>query len=306
MRLFRWKSCVVAVLFYVLAFTTYVALGQGTQSQTIKLFPIADQTYGVAPFQIIAIASSSLPVPLSASGPATLNGRLLTITGTGTVSISAHQAGNNTFASADAQETFAVNPGVPTIQWSPGPIPYGTRLDNTILNASATAVPTADPAADTPTVSWQLDTSKLTGSSDVTYSWTSSAFRFENPPIVSSPTPNNHEAAVPDPTIQRVRSYRVAFTCDCQQFEFVVQSRQSIYRLWVDGTWTSYWVEQENHYPKKAFYRVQFPDKRPRQIRLAFSVPPFFGVVTSRSDSILPPQVPIESTKVIVFGDSWP
>ena len=76
------------------------AFGQGTTPQQINLLPIADQRYGVAPFQVIALASSYLPVTITATGPVTLNGRWLTVTGVGTVTVSAHQAGNTVYAPA--------------------------------------------------------------------------------------------------------------------------------------------------------------------------------------------------------------
>jgi hypothetical protein len=267
--LFCWKGYVVKALACVLVFISGVAFGQGAQPQTIKLFPIADQTFGVAPFQVIALASSGLPVTLTASGPATLNARLLTITGVGTVTISAHQNGNSAYASADAQETFVVNPGVPVIGWNPGSIIYGTPLDDTILNASVTAIPAATPSADTATITWQLSKSQITGGTSVTVPASSPLFRYEGGPMQVSPMPADHGGLIPDPTLIRSKLYRVAFTCDCQQFEVEIQTRQFGYRLWVDGAWTTAdEIIQEDDYPTVAFYRVQFPDKRVRQIKI--------------------------------------
>ena len=71
------------------------------QSQTITFGPLADQTLGVGPITLSATASSGLPVTFSViSGPATVSGNVLTITGTGTVTVEASQPGNGTFAAA--------------------------------------------------------------------------------------------------------------------------------------------------------------------------------------------------------------
>ena len=63
-------------------------------SQTISFGPLAGQTYGVVPITLSATDTSDLPVSFSVvSGPATLSGNVLTITGAGTVEVEASQAG---------------------------------------------------------------------------------------------------------------------------------------------------------------------------------------------------------------------
>ena len=81
-------------------------------SQTISFGPLADQTYGVAPITLNATASSDLPVSFTVlSGPATLSGNVLTVTGAGTVDVEASQLGNATYAAAvPVDESFTVNP----------------------------------------------------------------------------------------------------------------------------------------------------------------------------------------------------
>ena len=215
------------------------AFGQGTTPQQINLLPIADQRYGVAPFQVIALASSYLPVTITATGPVTLNGRWLTVTGVGTVTVSAHQAGNTVYAPADAEEQFTILPGEPVVQAQPATIVYGTPFDPSIFSASATAVPAADPAADVPTITSQFDTSQITGGASVSAPYNSPLLRYESSPMVESVTANGREGLIPDPTMAVDHYYKVAFTCDCQRFEFAVQSRTANYRLWVDGSWTN-------------------------------------------------------------------
>ena len=70
-------------------------------SQTISFGALADKTYGDSPFAVSASASSGLPVSFSVqSGPATINGSTVTITGAGMVTVRAAQAGNTNYNAA--------------------------------------------------------------------------------------------------------------------------------------------------------------------------------------------------------------
>jgi hypothetical protein len=58
-------------------------------------------TYGVSPITLLATASSGLPVTFSVvSGPASISGNTLTITGVGTVEVAADQTGAADYAAA--------------------------------------------------------------------------------------------------------------------------------------------------------------------------------------------------------------
>jgi hypothetical protein len=73
-------------------------------SQKITAFDgIGDKNYGDEPFVITAPSSDSgLPVTLSVkSGPATISGNTVTITGVGTVALAANQVGNANYLAAD-------------------------------------------------------------------------------------------------------------------------------------------------------------------------------------------------------------
>ncbi|MDX6557826.1 MAG: hypothetical protein QOF72_875, partial [Blastocatellia bacterium] len=78
------------------------------QSQTVTLDTVPNKTYGNAPFTVNATASSNLPVTYSISGPATINGSTVTITGAGTVTVTASQAGDDTYDSATASQTITI------------------------------------------------------------------------------------------------------------------------------------------------------------------------------------------------------
>ena len=76
-----------------------------------------------SPIALDATSSSGLPVTYRVmSGPGTVEGNLLTLTGVGTVSVRAEQAGNEQFRAATLERSIAV-------QLPPTPIAItGTRL----------------------------------------------------------------------------------------------------------------------------------------------------------------------------------
>jgi hypothetical protein len=82
--------------------TAQSSLTVSAQSQTITFTGLpATATYGSAgPYVLDATASSSLPVSYSVSGPASISGSTLTVTGAGTVSVTASQAGNTQYSAA--------------------------------------------------------------------------------------------------------------------------------------------------------------------------------------------------------------
>ncbi|WP_216351005.1 gliding motility-associated C-terminal domain-containing protein, partial [Mucilaginibacter polytrichastri] len=116
-------------------------------SQTIALTgTITTKTYGDAAFDIsaipvIATASSELPVTATIkSGSATISGTVITITGSGIVTVAFNQAGNDRYnAATERTLTFFVNTVQPVITWvNPTNIIYGTALSDAQLYASTT------------------------------------------------------------------------------------------------------------------------------------------------------------------------
>ena len=108
------------------------------QNQTISFAAIASQNFGVAPLTLSATASSGLPVILHLiSGPGTLTGNTLTLTGAGTITVEALQTGNDTYLAAiPVQQSFIVEPAAQTINFaSLSNQTYG----NAPFNLSATA-----------------------------------------------------------------------------------------------------------------------------------------------------------------------
>ena len=113
-----------------------------TDSQTITftgLPPTA--TYGSAgPYTLNGTATLSLPVSYSVTGPATLSGSTLTITGAGTVAVTASQAGNANYQPATpVTQSIIVNAESQTITFTglPATATYGSAGPYT-LNGTAT------------------------------------------------------------------------------------------------------------------------------------------------------------------------
>jgi hypothetical protein len=87
-------------------------------TQTITFPAIASRAYGSAPFAVTASSSlgSSYPVTITVkSGPATIGGGIVTITGVGTVVLQATQAGNSQYGPATATQSFQVTPATLTV-----------------------------------------------------------------------------------------------------------------------------------------------------------------------------------------------
>jgi hypothetical protein len=88
--------------------------------QTITFPALSGKTYGDPPFNVSATASSGLPVSFQIqSGPATISGNTVTITGGGDVVVLATQAGDGNYNPApDAQQSFTVARATATISVS--------------------------------------------------------------------------------------------------------------------------------------------------------------------------------------------
>lgn len=141
------------------ASTNYTA---GTQTATFNVvtaptitFSVPNHTYGDAAFTLAATSNSSGALTYSlVSGPATISGSTVTVTGTGSVVVQAAQAAAGYYTSGSLNATFTVVKASPAskLSWAvPSAITYGTALSATQLNASSTVAGsfTYSPAAGT-------------------------------------------------------------------------------------------------------------------------------------------------------------
>jgi Carboxypeptidase regulatory-like domain/MBG domain len=84
----------------------------GKAGQTITFGALAGKTFGDPDFAVSATVSSSLAVSFAASGSCSVTGSLVHLTGAGSCTITASQAGNANFNSAaSVPRSFLINPG---------------------------------------------------------------------------------------------------------------------------------------------------------------------------------------------------
>src|SRR5439155_21221210 len=77
--------------------------------QTITFAALAGRIYGDADFTVTATVSSGLVVNFAATGSCTIATTTVTITGAGSCTITASQAGNTNYnAAADVPQTFSI------------------------------------------------------------------------------------------------------------------------------------------------------------------------------------------------------
>jgi hypothetical protein len=89
-------------------------------AQTITFSTLAGKTYGDPPFTVSASSSSGLAISFSiVSGPATISGSTVTITGVGSVTVRASQAGDANYnAAAVVDQSFTVAKAAQTITFN--------------------------------------------------------------------------------------------------------------------------------------------------------------------------------------------
>ena len=122
--------------------TTSLVVGTpGAANQTINFSPISDQTYGNPDITLNATASSGLPVSfIVSSGNARLSSsNIVTLTGAGMVYVTANQVGSVSYnAASPVTNAFNVAAASSIVTWAtPSTITYGTALNSSQLNASA-------------------------------------------------------------------------------------------------------------------------------------------------------------------------
>jgi hypothetical protein len=84
--------------------------------QAITFFPpLEAKTFGDPDFVVSAFSSSGLPVSFGASGNCTVSGATVHLTGPGSCTITASQAGDMTYEPAAISQTFAIERAVETI-----------------------------------------------------------------------------------------------------------------------------------------------------------------------------------------------
>ncbi len=116
----------------------YLSISSTPVAQTITFPTLSPQLASAAPFTLTATASSGLAVTYSiVSGPATVSGSTLTLTGaTGAVTVKASQAGSSIYTAApDVLRTFVVGTGfqfAKVVTSQGGQFTYALKADGTL------------------------------------------------------------------------------------------------------------------------------------------------------------------------------
>jgi len=116
-----------------------------TESQTITFAaPASPVNYGVAPIGLSASSTSGLMVTFSVlSGPASVSGSTLTVTGAGTVVVAANQSGNSSYAAASqVTQSITVNKIAPSFGLTETPNPVLVQNTVTLTAAVSSSVNT--------------------------------------------------------------------------------------------------------------------------------------------------------------------
>ena len=114
----------------------------GTTTQTVSGFPATlSLSTTQSPYALPATTSAGLTLTYSvASGPATVSGDSLTLTGAGTVVVNASQAGNSTYAAYSGTETITVTaPSTQTVTGFPATLSLSTDQSPYSLPATTSA-----------------------------------------------------------------------------------------------------------------------------------------------------------------------
>jgi hypothetical protein len=135
---------------------------------TLTFASIPNQTYGVAPFAVSATSTSTGAITYSViSGPATISGNIVTITGAGTVTLQASQAAAGVYPAATTTIIFSVAAATPTLRFASIPNQtYGVAPFPVSATSNSTGAITYSVIGGPATISGNAAT--LTGSGTVT------------------------------------------------------------------------------------------------------------------------------------------
>jgi|GEM_PF-2565818 Predicted periplasmic ligand-binding sensor domain len=137
-------------------------------SQTLTFPAIPDRTFGDTNNTLALSAASSAglaPITFSVTdGPATVSGNTLTITGAGTITVQAAQAGDATYAAATATRTFTVAKAAQTISFADPADRTITSPDFELSATASSGLPVSFAVSGVATLGGDGKTVALTGS----------------------------------------------------------------------------------------------------------------------------------------------
>jgi hypothetical protein len=183
------------------------------ESQTITFTaPTSPVTYGVSPITLSASANSGLTVAFSVvSGPATVSGSTLTITGGGIVAVAANQAGNANYSAAtQVTQSIVVNVigAATTPTFSPVTGTYTAAQTVSISDATTGATIYYTTNGTTPTTSSSVYSGAISVSSTETLEAIATATGYST----SAPASSTYTISIPTNPVPAINGISPAFT----------------------------------------------------------------------------------------------
>ena len=183
------------------------------ESQTITFTaPTSPVTYGVSPITLVATATSGLAVVFSVvSGPATVSGSTLTITGVGTVVVAANQAGNTNYSAAtQVTQSIVVNVigAAATPTFSPVAGTYTAAQTVTISDTTSGATIYYTTNGTTPTTSSTVYSGAITVSSTETLEAIATATGYSTSAVATAA----YTISIPTNPVPAISGISPAFT----------------------------------------------------------------------------------------------
>ncbi|MDE1160625.1 MAG: FG-GAP-like repeat-containing protein [Acidobacteriaceae bacterium] len=115
-------------------------IGTGTTIAPTLTFNVANHVYGDPPFAVNATSNSPGTITYSLlSGPATITGSTVTVSGVGTVVLQASQSASGAYSAATVTASFNVSKASQTINFPAPPSPVTTSSGSVTLSATASS-----------------------------------------------------------------------------------------------------------------------------------------------------------------------
>lgn len=126
--------------------------------QQLSVAPLADRTYGQAPFEVDATSTGPGSVSVDVTGPCSISGTTVTPTAAGDCEVTVTKAGDADHLPVTVARTVHVAQGLPELAWlQPADLAYGDELGEDELDATVSADVDDTAVAPTGALTYTLD-----------------------------------------------------------------------------------------------------------------------------------------------------
>ena len=150
---------------------TILPAGSNLTSQTITFPQLANSQYGNQPVAVSASTTSGLPITFSTSSSkqCSISGSTVTILGAGTCTVTASQAGNNTYSPASVTQSFNIAPAPLTVIAGNITVPYGQSIPSLANDYTITGYVNGETSAVLNNTAPKISTTATSSSAPGTY-----------------------------------------------------------------------------------------------------------------------------------------